>query len=124
MSGNRAIPEDFPEIYTQACDAFTHKLQCQVFGLLSPAPSPDFKDLRERLGELAEKVQQIGYLGEVGEYPVRDHQNVLKRWGMRGIKEICYFVRQELIHVKEHLDDEWPLVTADRLVGILDTLPF
>jgi hypothetical protein len=73
---------------------------------------------------LTEKVQQIGFLGEIGEFPVRDYEKVLRRWGIRGIKEICLFVKQELVHVKEHLDDEWPLVTADRLVAILDSLPF
>ena len=124
MSGARSLPRDFSEIYTQACEAFTHKMQCQVFVLLSPSPSPDFKDLGERLEELAEKAQQIGFLAEIGEFPSRDHKNVIKRWGMRSVKEICWFIRKDLLHIKENLEDEWPLVTADRIVGILDTLPF
>ncbi|KAJ5874748.1 uncharacterized protein N7529_003178 [Penicillium soppii] len=124
MSGNRSLPNDFAEIYTQICEAFTHKMQCQVFALLSPSPSPDFKDLRERLSEMAEKVQQIGYLGEVGEFPVRDHKMVVKRWGMRGVKEICGFIGLDLLHIQQGLDEEWPHVTADRLVALLDALPF
>lgn len=124
MTGARALPKNYNEIYTQACTAFTHKLQCQIFVLLSPRPSPDSKHLGERLEELAEKIQQIGYLAEVGEFRVRDHRNVMKRWGVRSVREICGFIRSDLLFFKGELGKELSLVMADRLVRVLDTLPF
>ncbi|CAI7582239.1 unnamed protein product [Penicillium viridicatum] len=106
MDGARISPHNFPQIYTQACETFTHKLQCQVFSLLSPSPSPDMEEMSIRLEELCERVIQIGFLGEVGGFGIRDDNRVRIRW--------------------DELDtgDAAPLLVADILVDILDNLPF
>ncbi|CAG8142515.1 unnamed protein product [Penicillium nalgiovense] len=126
MEGARVHPHNFLEIYTQACEAFTHKLQCQVLALLSPSPSPDIEEIPTRLDELCERVIQIGFLGEVGEFGVRDDNRVRVRWGSLPIKEICFEIKWELTVLKDELasGDSSPLVVADLLVGILDSLPF
>lgn len=124
MSGSRSLPADFPEVYAQYCENFTHKLQCQVYRLLSTDPSLDFKDLHERLDELVEKIMQIGYLAEVGEFAARDSPTVLRQWGVRSVKEICGFIRLDLIDIRDGLEWAVKIFVADRLVGILDTLPF
>ncbi|KAJ6132474.1 hypothetical protein N7471_007689 [Penicillium samsonianum] len=126
MDGARIHPHNFQEIYTQACEAFTHKLQCQVFVLLSPSsPSPDMEEIPTRLEELCERVMQIGFLGEVGEFGIRDDNRVRVRWGSLHIKEICFEIKWELNVLKDELSSGAPpLIVADLLVGVLDSLPF
>ncbi|KAJ5534061.1 hypothetical protein N7527_000315 [Penicillium freii] len=126
MDGARIRPHNFPQIYTQACETFTHKLQCQVFALLSPSPSPDMEEMSIRLEELCERVIQIGFLGEVGGFGIRDDNRVRIRWGSLPIKDICFSIKWELTVIKDELDtgDAAPLLVADILVDILDNLPF
>jgi hypothetical protein len=57
------------------------------------------------------RVHQIGFLGKIGELPVRDHANALTSWGIRPINEICVYVEHELVYAMEHL------------MGVLDSLP-
>ncbi|KGO78021.1 hypothetical protein PITC_025490 [Penicillium italicum] len=126
MDGARIQPHNFHRIYTQACETFTHKLQCQVFGLLSPSPSPDMEEISTRLEELCERVIQIGFLGEVGDFGIRDDNRVRIRWGSLPIKEICFQIKWELTVIKDELASGTAasLLVADLLVDILDHLPF
>ncbi|KAJ5199219.1 hypothetical protein N7491_000224 [Penicillium cf. griseofulvum] len=125
MDGSRIHPANFCEIYTKACETFTHKLQCQVFVLLSPSPSPDMEDIATRLEELSERIMQIGFMGEVGEFVIRGDNRVHARWGSLSLKEICFEIKWELTVLKEELGAGGdPLILADLLIGILDALPF
>ncbi|KAJ5512668.1 hypothetical protein N7463_002220 [Penicillium fimorum] len=125
MDGSRIHPENFKEIYTKACEAFAHKLQCQVFVLLSPPPSPDIENIATRLEELSERIIQIGFLGEIGEFGIRGDNRVRARWGPLSIKEICFEIKWELTVLMEELANGGDtLILADLLVEILDALPF
>ncbi|KAK4868112.1 hypothetical protein LT330_007310 [Penicillium expansum] len=126
MNGARIHPHNFRQIYTQACETFTHKLQCQIFSLLSSSPSPDMEEISTRLEELCERVIQIGFLGEVGEFGIRDDNRVRVRWGSLSIKEICFEIKWELTVIKDELasGSAAPLLVADLLVDTLDHLPF
>ncbi|CDM35912.1 unnamed protein product [Penicillium roqueforti FM164] len=126
MDGSRVHPHNFREIYTKACEAFAHKLQCQVFVLLCPSPSPDMEEIPTRLDELGERVMQIGFLGEVGEVGVRDHNRVRVRWGSLPIKEICFQIKWELAVLKDEIagGQTPPQLIAELLAEILDSLPF
>ncbi|EKV12163.1 hypothetical protein Pdw03_7032 [Penicillium digitatum] len=126
MDGARLHPYNFRQIYVQACETFTHKLQCQVFVLLSQSPSPDMEEISTRLEELCERVIQIGFLGGVGEFGVRDDSHVRIRWGSLPIKEICFEIKWELTVIKDELasGSAAPVLVADLLVDVLDNLPF
>ncbi|KAJ5562429.1 hypothetical protein N7535_003118 [Penicillium sp. DV-2018c] len=128
-------PPTYHDLYTQACVAFTHKLQCQVFALLSASPSPDKKGITARLDELAERIVQIGFLGEVGEVEVRKGNRVRAKWGAMSIKEICFLVKRELVLLREVLevglglglrvgDRVERVCVAEVLVGVLEGLLF
>ncbi|KAJ5145798.1 uncharacterized protein N7515_000362 [Penicillium bovifimosum] len=131
---SRIRPPTFPDLYTQACTAFTHKLQCQVFALLSPGPSPDRQGIATRLDELAERIVQLGFLGEVGEVAVRKGNRVWAKWGAMPIKEICFLVKKELMLLRTaveiveigELGELGPerVGVAEVLVGVLEGLPF
>ncbi|KAJ5958702.1 uncharacterized protein N7479_005852 [Penicillium vulpinum] len=125
MDGSRIHPANFREIYTKACETFTHKLQCQVFVLLSQSPSPDMENIPTRLEELGERIIQIGFLGEIGEFGIRDDNRVRVRWNPLSIKEICFSIKWELGVLKDELAGGGdPLIVADLLVHLLDALPF
>lgn len=126
MNGARVRPENFMDIYKQACEAFTHKLECQIFALKSTSPNPDMKEIPTRLDELGERVMQIGFLGEVGEVAVRDSNAVRMRWGSLPMKEICFLIKRELTVLKDELgcSNPAPMVVADLLVEIMELLPF
>jgi hypothetical protein len=132
MTTTRIRPPTFPDLYTQACTAFTHKLQCQVFALLSPGPSPDKQEITTRLDELAERIVQIGFLGEVGEAEVRKGNQVRAKWGAMPIKEICFLVKRELLLLRDVMEMEIEMESrgvervgvAEVLVGVLEELPF
>ncbi|KAJ5165020.1 uncharacterized protein N7500_006850 [Penicillium coprophilum] len=125
MDGSRIQPGNFKEIYTKACETFTHKLQCQVFVLLSSSPSPDIEDVATRLEELRERIVQIGFMGEIGGFGVRADNRVRARWGPLPIKEVCFEIKWELtVLIEELARDGDSLILADLLIGILDVLPF
>ncbi|CAI7626394.1 unnamed protein product [Penicillium glandicola] len=117
MDGSRINPRNFKEIYTKACEAFTNKLQCQVFILMSSAPSPDMEEIPTRLEELGERV---------GEFGLRDDNRVRARWGSVPIKDICFSIKWELAVLRDELagGTASPLMIADLLVEILEVLPF
>lgn len=71
-----------------------------------------------------EKILQIGLLAQVGEFSVKDSPVVMRRWGIRPVNDICRFIRLDLDRVREQLDRTEKLVTATRLVRILEALPF
>ncbi|KAJ5360276.1 hypothetical protein N7517_009467 [Penicillium concentricum] len=125
MDGSRINPGNFKDIYIKACETFTHKLQCQVFVLLSPSPSPDRENIATRLEELSERIVQIGFLGEIGEFGIRGDNRVRARWGPLSLKEICFEIKWQLtVLVEELANGGDSLILADLLVEILDTLPF
>ncbi|KAJ5794646.1 hypothetical protein N7457_001245 [Penicillium paradoxum] len=126
MDGSRVHPENFHSIYTKACEAFTHKLECQIFALVTTAPNPDMQDIPTRLDELGERAMQIGFLGEVGEVAIRDDPRVWSRWGSLPMKEICFLIKYELRVLKDELacSAPAPMIVADLLVEIMEGLPF
>jgi hypothetical protein len=83
------------------------------------------EDIATRLEELGERIVQIGFLGQVGEFGVRSDNRVRARWGSLSIKEICFEIKWELNVLKEELASGGDLlIVADLLVGVLDALPF